>query len=85
MLADLMGVDRTTFSRIIQEQSGCKNLKDYLNQKRMRLAEQLLRQHPDYTIEAIANDCGLTLTTFKRLCKDMHGMSPSDYRKSLLQ
>ncbi len=25
------------------------------------------------------------LTTFKRLCKDMHGMSPSDYRKSLLQ
>lgn len=85
MLADLMGVDRTTFSRIIQEQSGCKNLKDYLNQKRMRLAEQLLRQHPDYTIEAIAVDCGLTLTTFKRLCKDMHGMSPSDYRKSLLQ
>ena len=65
--------------------SGCKNLKDYLNQKRMRLAEQLLRQHPDYTIEAIAVDCGLTLTTFKRLCKDMHGMSPSDYRKSLLQ
>ena len=85
MLADLMGVDRTTFSRIIQEQSGCKNLKDYLNQKRMRLAEQLLRQHPDYIIEAIAVDCGLTLTTFKRLCKDMHGMSPSDYRKSLLQ
>ena len=85
MLADLMGVDRTTFSRIIQEQSGCKNLKDYLNQKRMRLAEQLLRQHPEYTIEAIAGDCGLTLTTFKRLCKDMHGMSPSDYRKSLLQ
>ena len=85
MLSDLMGVDRTTFSRIIQEQSGCKNLKDYLNQKRMRLAEQLLRQHPDYTIEAIAGDCGLTLTTFKRLCKDMHGMSPSDYRKSLLQ
>ena len=85
MLADLMGVDRTSFSRIIQEQSGCKNLKDYLNQKRMRLAEQLLRQHPDYTIEAIAGDCGLTLTTFKRLCKDMHGMSPSDYRKSLLQ
>ena len=85
MLADLMGVDRTTFSRIIQEQSGCKNLKDYLNQKRMLLAEQLLRQHPDYTIEAIAVDCGLTLTTFKRLCKDMHGMSPSDYRKSLLQ
>jgi len=85
MLSDLMGVDRTTFSRIIQEQSGCKNLKDYLNQKRMRLAEQLLRQHPDYTIEAIAVDCGLTLTTFKRLCKDMHGMSPSDYRKSLLQ
>lgn len=85
MLADLMGVDRTTFSRIIQEQSGCKNLRDYLNQKRMCLAEEMLRQHPDYTIEAIAHDCGLTLTTFKRLCKDMHNMSPSDYRKSLLQ
>lgn len=85
ILADLMGVDRTTFSRIIQEQSGCKNLRDYLNQKRMRLAEELLCQHPDYTIEAIARDCGLGLTTFKRLCKEMHGMSPSDYRMLLRQ
>ena len=83
MLCDLMGVDRTTFSRIIREQSGCLNMNDYLNQKRLRYAEQLLRQHPNYTIQAIMQDSGFaTKSTFTTLFKKAYGMTPSEYRNN---
>ena len=82
MLCDLMGVDRTTFSRIIREQSGCQNMNDYLNQKRLRYAEQLLRQHPNYTIHAIMQDSGFqSKSTFTTLFKKTYGVTPSQYRE----
>ena len=81
MLADLMGVDRTTFSRIIREQSGCQNMNDYLNQKRLRLAARLLREQPNYTIQAIMQDSGFqSKSNFIRLFRDAYGMTPSAYR-----
>lgn len=85
MLADLMGVDRTTFSRIIQEQSGCKNLKDYLNQKRLRYAAQLLHEQPNYTIQAIMQDSGFqSKSVFTTLFKQTYGTTPSEYRNTTI-
>ena len=82
MLADLMGVDRTTFSRIIREQSGCKNMNDYLNQKRIRHAARLLREQPNYTIQAVMEDSGFqSKSNFIRLFRDTYGMTPSEYQK----
>jgi len=83
MLSDLMGVDRTTFSRIIQEQSGCKNLKDYLNRKRLRYAAQLLREQPNYTIQAVMQDSGFqSKSVFTTLFKQTYGTTPSEYRNT---
>jgi AraC-like DNA-binding protein len=82
MLSDLMGVDRTTFSRIIREQSGCKNMNDYLNQKRIRHAARLLREQPNYTIQAVMEDSGFqSKSNFIRLFRDTYGMTPSEYQK----
>ena len=73
----------TTFSRIIQEHSGCKNLKDYLNQKRLRHAAQLLREQPNYTIQAIMQDSGFqSKSVFTTLFKQTCGMTPSEYRNA---
>lgn len=84
VLAGLMGVDRTTFSRIIREQSGCQNMNDYLNQKRLRHAEQLMREQPRYTIQAIMQDSGFAAkSTFTTLFKKAYGMTPSEYRNRL--
>lgn len=84
-LCRVMGTDRTTFSRIITEHSGYQNLSAYLNEKRMRLADQLMREHPNYSIEAIMQDCGYqSKTTFNRIFKDFYGTTPSEYRKSLM-
>lgn len=83
-LAELMGVDRTTFSRIIREQSGCQNLSDYLNRKRIRKAEQLLREYPHYKIQAIMHDSGfVSKSVFIRLFRENYGVTPSEFRSSL--
>ena len=83
-LCHVMGVDRTTFSRIIASLSGCANLSAYLNQKRMRYADRLMRQQPNYSIEAIMQDCGYqSKATFNRIFKEFYGTTPSDYRNKL--
>ena len=83
-LCRVMGVDRTTFSRIIAEHSGCQNMADYLNRKRMTYAVELMYLHPNYTLQAIMEDSGYTnKMTFNRVFKEIYGMTPSEYRKQL--
>lgn len=80
VLVELMGTDSTTFSRIIREQSGCQNLNDYLNRKRIALACQLMQQHPNWTVETFAQDCGFqTVRTFNRVFKTATGKTPTQY------
>lgn len=83
-LCRVMHVDRTTFSRIIAEHSGCQNLADYLNRKRMTEAVRLMHLHPNYTLQAIMDECGYTnKMTFNRVFRSTYGMPPSEYRKRL--
>ena len=83
-LCRVMGVDRTTFSHIIAEQSGCQNLAAYLNSKRMAEAVRLMHLHPNYTLQAIMEDSGYTnKMTFNRVFRDTYGMTPSEFRKQL--
>ena len=84
VLMELMGVDSNTFSRIIREQSGCQNLNDYLNRKRIDYACELMLRHPNWTVETIAQDCGfLSIRTFNRVFKSIREMTPSQYLDSL--
>lgn len=84
VLVELMGVDSNTFSRIIREQSGCQNLNDYLNRKRIALACQLMQEHPNWTVETIAQDCGfLSIRTFNRVFRSLRETTPSQYLDSL--
>ena len=83
VLVELMGTDSTTFSRIIREQSGCQNLNDYLNRKRIVLACQLMHEHPNWTVESIAQGCGFQTTrTFYRAFKALKGQTPAEYLAS---
>lgn len=84
-LCRVMGVDRTTFSRIIAEHSGCHNLADYLNRKRMAEAVRLMHLHPNYTLQAIMEESGYSnKMTFIRVFRETHGMTPSEYRQRLV-
>ena len=66
-------------SRVFKNELGC-NFSDYLTEKRMRLAAQLLAQ-PEGKVYRIAAQCGYADTShFIRVFKRFYGVSPMEYR-----
>ncbi|MBR1521396.1 MAG: AraC family transcriptional regulator [Bacteroidaceae bacterium] len=82
VLMGIMAVNSQTFSRIIREQSGCQNLSEYINRKRIDHACQLMEKYPNWTMEAIAHECGYNnVRTFNTQFKKWRGKTPSDYQQ----
>ena len=60
------------------------NFKNYINSLRIDAAIKLMQLHPDYTIEAISQECGMaSVQTFYRVFGEQTGMSPAEYRLNL--
>ena len=82
-LMRLMGVDKNTLATIINRYTGT-NVTGYVNSKRMDYAVSLMKEHPEYTLLAIAEACGINnAATFIRNFKNAYDMTPSEVRKSL--
>lgn len=80
-MAHLIGVDKNRIGHIMSRYSDASNASVYINTKRVEYGAKLLLEHPEYTIAAIANECGMTNTvTFNRTFKEVYGMTPSEYR-----
>ena len=57
---------------------------NYINNLRMERAAKLLKEKPNYSIEAIAQECGVPVRqTFYRLFSKKYGMTPADYRDNI--
>lgn len=81
-LVKLIGVNKTRVGKILQQNTGL-NTTGYINKKRLEYAAKLLKNNPDYTIQAIAETCGLpNIPTFNRLFRSKFGITPSEYRKN---
>lgn len=81
-LMRLCGVDKNRFGRIIAQYSDASNTSVYLNTKRVEYGAKLLIQNPNYTIAAIAEQCGMgNAVTFNRTFKSVFGMPPSEFRR----
>ena len=79
-LADLSGFSRFHFSRLFKQFAGM-SCYDYLIQKRITHAEQLLIQ-PDVSITEAALQSGFgSISSFNRIFKNKKGCTPSEYRK----
>ena len=60
------------------------NFKNYINSLRIDAAIELMQLHPEYTIEAISQECGMaSVQTFYRVFGEQTGMSPAEYRLNL--
>ena len=83
---DLVHIAHTDKNRLakIMQQHEFANTSDYVNRKRLDYAATELKSHPEYTINAIAESCGLpNVPTFNRLFRKRFGMTPSEFRKTL--
>ncbi|MBR3066698.1 MAG: AraC family transcriptional regulator [Prevotella sp.] len=84
-LCQLLCIDRNRFAQMIKQHSGATNLNDYINKVRLEHAVKVMRDKPRWTQVAIAEACGMSLTTFKRCFAARYHTSPSHFRKQLLQ
>lgn len=58
---------------------------NYINELRMERAAKLLKEKPNYSIEAIAQECGVPVRqTFYRLFAKKFGMTPAEYRSNVM-
>lgn len=75
-------VPKNKFAPLFRKYLGIKYT-DYVNGLRLDHAVKQLEQHPEYTVETIAQECGIPkLQTFYRLFTVKYGMPPAEYRNN---
>ncbi len=63
-----------------------KSYPKFLAATRVEYAADQIRKYPNYTIEAIAAECGIaSRATFYRLFSEHFGISPTDYRRQCME
>lgn len=76
-------LDKNKLAKIIKENTG-DNLNTYIASLRIEHAISLLKQYPEYTIQAISEESGITnIRTFQRLFQLKTGMTPTEYRNAI--
>ena len=81
-LVRIVHLNYARFARMIKENTG-GNLSGYINNLRLNHAIQLLNEHPNYTMKAIAEDSGFnSMPTFNNLFKKKTGMTPFEFKSA---
>ena len=79
-VADALGTNRTYVSNCIRSQRDC-SFSQFVNIYRVEYAKQMLRQHPDKKMSAVATESGFTTEShFFRTFKTVTGMTPNEWR-----
>ncbi len=80
-LASLLRINEKYICKAIRVFEG-KSLGEYIESLRIEYACCMLILHPDYTISAVALECGLgSRSTFFRIFRKHYGCSPDNFRK----
>lgn len=82
-LMELAHIPWNKFAGLFKKYTGMSFSK-YINKLRLEYATRLMEQHPEYSVEAIAEKCGISSsTTFYRLFLEEYGMTPKNFRNTL--
>jgi len=80
-VAELAGVSQGRIIELYKKKSVYHSLDKYLDFLRLMRALRLLRDHPGYSIEAVALDAGFgTVRTLNRKIQDAIGVTPGEFR-----
>lgn len=74
-------VPKNKFATLFQQYAGV-SFPCYLNNLRVEEAKLRISEHPEYTFESIASECGIgSLQSFNRVFREHTGITPSEYRR----
>lgn len=83
-LANALGLTQRRLGSLFKSHPKYASLGDYLNEKRVLLACKLLREKPNWTIEAIGTEAGFgSRRTFQMEMKHRFGITPLQYRQGM--
>ena len=83
-LANSLGLTQRRLGSLFKSHPNYTSLGDYLNEKRVLLACRLLREKPNWTIEAIGTEAGFgSRRTFQMEMKHRFGITPLQYRQGM--
>lgn len=74
-------IPKNRFSSLFSKYAGM-SYSQCINTLRLEYAVELLQQHPNYTVEWVAEECGMTSATLYRLFSQKYGMTPAEYREA---
>ena len=75
-----MHIPLSRFSKLFSRYAG-KSYSEYMQNLRLIHAARLLHDHPNWTMDAVAEQCCMSLRTFHRLFMKKYGMMPQTYQK----
>lgn len=82
-LCQMLNINKTQCSSVIKAYANC-SFPSYINRLRLNHAIELMKRYPQYSIEAIANDCGMERANFHRRFIEEFGITPSEFKKTKL-
>ena len=78
VVAGQMGVSVNLLSQWLRHRN--QNFRDWLSDLRIEETKRIIRQHPDWTNEAIADHCGFNdRSAFQKKFKEKTGMTPTEW------
>lgn len=81
-MAKALGLTQKRLGELLKNNERYNSLGDYLNEKRFLLACRLLRENPNWTIEAVGTEAGFgSRRTFQMEMKRRLGITPLQYRQ----
>ena len=60
-----------------------KSFTEYIRDLRLRYANELFIDHPDWSMDAVIKECGMLRSSFYAAFIQNYGMNPDEFRKSL--
>ncbi|WP_198019110.1 helix-turn-helix domain-containing protein [Prevotella falsenii] len=74
-------IPKNTFSSLFIQYEGMTYIQ-FVATLRLEFAVRMLRRHPEYSIDYIANRSGISVPSFYRLFSQKYGMTPAEYREN---
>lgn len=76
-------VPANKFAALFKKFAGC-SFSQYMKDRQMDYAIRMMREHPEWSMEAVAKEARMSKTSFYREFQEKYGMIPSNYIKKEL-